>query len=390
VAVPAEQLHEIVKALPEKGPSGRRGARGDAAGRHGRKLRRWPRPGALIVDGMAGRGAVPERMRAMVIERAGASLVARELPVPAPGPGEVLLRVLACGVCRTDLHLADGDLPLGGPTVPGHEIVGEVVRRGEGVTRFREGDRAGVAWLAWTCGACPFCRSGRENLCPRARFTGWQVPGGYAEYALADARFAYPLPGGDDPAALAPWLCAGLIGHRAWRLAGEGRRLGLYGFGAAGHLLAQVARHAGQEVFAFTRPGDAGGQALARSLGAAWVGGSDEAAPEPLDAAILFAPVGALVPAALRVVAPGGTVVCAGIHMSDIPSFPYRLLWQERCVRSVANLTRDDAERFLALAPRVPVRCTVTTFPLGRADEALGRLRAGALEGAAVLLPGPP
>jgi propanol-preferring alcohol dehydrogenase len=331
-------------------------------------------------------GGVPVRMRAVVIERAGAPPVLRELPVPEPGPGEILLRVLACGVCRTDLHLADGDLPLAGPTVPGHEVVGEVVRRGAGVERFREGDRAGVAWLGWACGACERCRAGRENLCVRARFTGWQRPGGYAEYMVADARFAYPLPPEGEPAALAPWLCAGLIGHRAWRLAGDDvRRLGIYGFGAAGHLLAQVARHAGQEVFAFTRAGDRAAQRLARELGAVWAGGSDEAPPVALDAAILFAPVGALVPAALAAVAPGGTVVCAGIHMSDIPSFPYRLLWEERVLRSVANLTREDGERFLALAPRVPVRCAVTTFALERAAEALARLRAGEVEGAAVL-----
>ncbi|HET9599153.1 MAG TPA: zinc-dependent alcohol dehydrogenase family protein [Anaeromyxobacteraceae bacterium] len=324
-------------------------------------------------------------MRAVVIERAGAPPALRELPVPEPGPGEILLRVLACGVCRTDLHLADGDLPLARPTVPGHEIVGEVVRRGPGVERFREGDRAGVAWLGWACGACECCRAGRENLCARAQFTGWQRPGGYAEYTAADARFAYPLPAGAEPASIAPWLCAGLIGHRAWRMAGEVRRLGIYGFGAAGHLLAQVARHAGQEVLAFTRPGDAAAQRLARELGAAWAGGSDEAPPAPLDAAVLFAPVGALVPAALAAVAPGGVVVCAGIHMTDIPGFPYRLLWEERVLRSVANLAREDAERFLALAPRVPVRCAVTTYPLERAAEALARLRAGEVEGAAVL-----
>jgi propanol-preferring alcohol dehydrogenase len=327
---------------------------------------------------------VPGRMRAVVIERAGSPPAVRELPVPEPGPGEILLRVLACGVCRTDLHLADGDLPLAGPTIPGHEVVGLVVRRGEGVGRFREGDRVGVAWLGWACGACERCRAGRENLCLRARFTGWQRPGGYAEYTAADARFAYPLPAG-EAAAVAPWLCAGLIGHRAWRMAGDARRLGIYGFGAAGHILAQVARHAGQEVFAFTRPGDGAAQRLARELGAAWAGGSDEAPPAPLDAAVLFAPVGALVPAALAAVAPGGTVVCAGIHMSDIPAFPYRLLWEERVLRSVANLTRDDGERFLALAPRVPVRCEVTTYPLERAGEALARLRAGEVEGAVVL-----
>jgi propanol-preferring alcohol dehydrogenase len=261
---------------------------------------------------------------ALVAERAGAPLVARDLPVPVPGPEDVVVRVRACGVCRTDLHVADGDLPVRGPVVPGHEIVGEVVSVGASVTRFRPGDLAGVAWLGGACGACEHCRAGRENLCERARFTGWQRDGGYAEYAAADARFAFPLPPGADPVATAPLLCAGLIGHRAWRMAGDARRLGVYGFGAAGHLVAQVARHAGQEVYAFTRPGDARAQEFARALGAAWAGGADEPPPAALDAAILFAPVGALVPAALRAVRPGGTVVCAGIHMSDIPSFPLR------------------------------------------------------------------
>ncbi len=327
-------------------------------------------------------------MRAMVVEHPGRPLAARDLPVPEPGPDDVLVRVLACGVCRTDLHVADGDLAHPGrPVVPGHEIVGEVVRCGARVTRFTAGDLAGVAWLGWACGACRFCATGRENLCERARFTGWQRDGGYAEYAVADARFAFPLPAGTDPVATAPLLCAGLIGHRAWRMAGDAPRLGIYGFGAAGHIVAQVARHGGQEVFAFTRPGDDAAQRLARALGAAWAGGSDALPPEPLDAALLFAPVGALVPAALRAVAPGGTVVCAGIHMSDIPAFPYALLWGERVVRSVANLTRADGKAFLALAPRVPVRCQVTPFPLEAANEALDRLRAGGIEGAAVLVP---
>lgn len=335
-------------------------------------------------------------MRVMCVESPGRPLVPRERPVPAPGPGEVLVRVLACGVCRTDLHLADGELPLPGrPVVPGHEVVGEVAACGAAVRRFRPGDRVGLAWLAWACGACAYCLSGRENLCPSAQFTGWQRDGGYADHALADARFAFPLDPGLDPAQSAPLLCAGLIGYRALRVAGEAapsaageaRRLGIFGFGAAGHIAAQVARFAGQEVFAFTRPGDGAAQALARELGAAWAGGSDAAPPAPLDAAVIFAPVGALVPAALRAVAPGGTVVCAGIHMSDIPSFPYRLLWEERCLRSVANLTRADGEAFLALAPRVPVRCEVARFPLERAQEALDRLRAGRIEGAAVLVP---
>ena len=327
-------------------------------------------------------------MRAMAVEAPGRPLAARECAVPEPGPEDVLVRVLACGVCRTDLHVADGDLPHPGrPVIPGHEIVGEVVACGARVSRFRPGDLAGVAWLGFACGACRYCTSGRENLCRSARYTGWTRDGGYAEYAAADARFAFPLPKGSDPAHTAPLLCAGLIGYRAWRMAGEARRLGLYGFGAAAHIVAQVARHAGQEVYAFTRPGDRAAQDFARSLGATWAGGSGDAPPEPLDSAILFAPVGALVPAALRAVAPAGTVVCAGIYMSDIPSFPYALLWEERVVRSVANLTRADGDEFLALAPKVPVRCEVTPFPLDGANEALDRLRSGRLEGAAVLLP---
>ena len=327
-------------------------------------------------------------MLAMVAPGQGKPLVARELPVPAPGKGEIQVRVLACGVCRTDLHVADGDLPLERPVVPGHEIVGEVTGLGEGVDRFGPGSLAGIPWLAWACGACAFCRRGQENLCPQARFTGWQRDGGYAEYAVADARFAFPIPPGSEPAETAPLLCAGLIGFRAWRMAGEGRRLGIYGFGAAGHLVAQLARHAGQEVFAFTRPGDERGQAFARAVGAGWAGGSDALPPEPLDAAILFAPVGALVPLALRAVLPGGTVVCAGIHMSEVPAFPYTLLWGERILRSVANLTRADGEAFFALAPQVPLRCQVTRFALEEANLALGRLRGGELEGAAVLVPG--
>ncbi len=327
-------------------------------------------------------------MRAMVAETPGRPLVARDRPVPEPGPDDILVRVLACGVCRTDLHVADGELAHPGrPVIPGHEIVGEVVRCGERVSRFRAGDLAGIAWLGSACGTCRYCASGRENLCRSARYTGWTRDGGYAEYAAADARFAFPLPAGADPAHTAPLLCAGLIGYRAWRMAGGARRLGIYGFGAAGHIVAQVARHAGQEVYAFTRPGDGRAQEFARSLGAVWAGGSGEAPPEALDAALLFAPVGALVPAALRAVAPAGTVVCAGIHMSDIPSFPYALLWEERVVRSVANLTRADGDAFLALAPRVPVRCEVTALALEDANEALDRLRSGRLEGAAVLVP---
>ena len=328
-------------------------------------------------------------MLAMVVERPGAPLVARERPVPEPGPDDVLLRVLACGVCRTDLHVADGELPpLGHPVVPGHEIVGEVVRVGASVTGLGPGDRVGVPWLGWTCGTCGFCRSGRENLCEQARFTGYHRDGGFAEFAVADARYAFPLPPGEDPVATAPLLCAGLIGYRAWRMAGEARRLGLYGFGAAGHLVAQLARWAGQEVYAFVRPGDAEAERFALGLGVTWAGGSDALPPAPLDAAILFAPVGALVPAALSAVAPGGTVVCGGIHMSDIPSFPYALLWGERVVRSVANLTRSDGTALLALAPRVPLHTTVTPFPLAAANAALEALRAGTLSGAAVLVPG--
>ena len=328
-------------------------------------------------------------MLAMVVEAQGQPLVPRDRAVSQPGPDEILVRVLACGVCRTDLHVADGDLPLAGRAViPGHEIVGEVVRCGPGVDRFQPGDRAGVAWLGFACGECEYCTSGRENLCPSARFTGWHRDGGYAQYVVADARFAFPLPADADPVQSAPLLCAGLIGYRAWRMAGDARRLGIYGFGAAGHIVAQVARWSGQDVYAFTRPGDDAGQRFARSVGAAWAGPSDAPAPVPLHAAILFAPVGTLVPLALRAVAPGGTVVCAGIHMSDIPSFPYEALWGERSLRSVANLTRSDGDAFLALAPRVPVRCEVTPFSLEAANEALDRLRAGRLEGAAVLVPG--
>lgn len=324
----------------------------------------------------------------MVLEAPGRPLVARELPDPVPGPGELRLRVAACGVCRTDLHVADGELP--DPKLPlvlGHEIVGVVDAIGAGVTRFREGDRAGVPWLAWTCGACRYCRSGRENLCERARFTGYHRDGGYAERTVADARYAFPLPPAYGDAEAAPLLCAGLIGYRSWAPVRDAPRLGIYGFGAAAHIVAQVARHAGQRVFAFTRRGDGTAQSFARGLGAEWAGASDDAPPEPLDAALLFAPVGALVPAALRVLAPGGTVVCGGIHMSDVPSFPYALLWGERTVRSIANLTRADGDAFLALAPRVPVRTEVVPYPLAHANEALEDLRAGRLRGAAVLVP---
>ena len=326
-------------------------------------------------------------MKAMVLERPGTPLRLVERPVPAPGAGQVLVKVAACGVCRTDLHVVDGDLTEPRlPIVPGHEIVGRVAALGEGVTRFAEGARVGIPWLGHTCGACFYCRAGRENLCDRPGFTGYQIDGGYADYAVADAAYTFPIPEGYSDAEAAPLLCAGLIGYRALRAAGEAERLGLYGFGAAAHIVIQVARHRGQRVFAFTRPGDASAQSFASSLGAEWSGSSDAAPPEELDAAILFAPVGALVPAALRAVRKGGTVVLAGIHMSDIPAMPYEILWGERVVRSVANLTRQDAEEFLALAPQVPVRTHVVTLPLEDANNALARLRAGELTGAAVLL----
>jgi propanol-preferring alcohol dehydrogenase len=328
-------------------------------------------------------------MRAMALDRPGAPLRLADLPRGAPGPGQVLVRVAACGVCRTDLHLCDGDLPLGRtPVVPGHEIVGRVEALGPGVDGLAPGTRIGVPWLGWTCGRCVYCTTGRENLCDEARFTGYQIDGGYAEYAVADARYVFPLPDAYGDAEAAPLLCAGLIGYRSLVAAGEGRRLGLYGFGAAAHIVCQVALWQGREVYAFTRPGDTAAQAFARELGATWAGESGERPPAPLDAAILYAPVGALVPAALRATAKGGTVVCAGIHMSDIPAFPYHLLWGERRIVSVANLTRKDGETFLALAPKVPVRTAVETFPLARANEALERLRAGRITGAAVLLPG--
>lgn len=328
-------------------------------------------------------------MEAMRLERRAAGRVQPvSLPMPEPGDGEVLLRVGACGVCRTDLHVVDGELPdTVVPVVPGHQIVGHVERVGAGVDALRVGERVGVTWLASACGHCAWCRSGRENLCPDARFTGHHRDGGYATHVVARAAFCVPLPGDADDVAIAPLLCAGLIGHRAYRMAGPAPRLGLYGFGAAAHLVAQVARFEGREVFAFTRPGDAEGQRFARTLGVAWAGGSDEAPPAPLDAAIIFAAAGPLVPEALARVVPGGTVVCAGIHMSDIPAFPYALLWGERVVRSVANLTRDDAREFLALAPRVPVRAHASPYALRDANTALADLRDGRLVGAAVLVP---
>ena len=321
----------------------------------------------------------------MILEAPGQPLRLQDVAVPEPGPEQALLRVHACGVCRTDLHILDGELPRPKlPLVLGHQIVGSVSAVGERVERFAVGERVGVPWLGFTCGECRYCRGGRENLCDYARFTGYQLDGGYAEYAAADQRFCFPLPAGYPDVQAAPLLCAGLIGYRALTLAGDAERLGLYGFGAAAHIIIQVARHQGRRVFGFTRAGDAEGQSFARELGAEWAGDSATAPPEELDAAIIFAPVGELVPAALRATAKGGVVVCAGIHMSDIPAFPYELLWEERCLRSVANLTRRDGEEFLALAPRVPVRTEVEVHPLAGTNEALSRLRRGKLRGAAV------
>jgi propanol-preferring alcohol dehydrogenase len=327
-------------------------------------------------------------MRAMMLERVGAPLIARERLTPAPAPGELLISVSACGVCRTDLHVVDGELASPKlPLVPGHEIVGRVIALGAGVEGFAVGERVGVPWLGYTCGQCRYCSEGRENLCDRPQFTGYTRDGGYATHTLADARYAFTLGAGGDDAHLAPLLCAGLIGYRCLRMAGEGRALGLYGFGAAAHILAQIARHEGRRVYAFTRRGDGRAQEFARSLGVAWAGGADELAPEPLDAAIIFAPVGALIPAALRAVRKGGRVVAGGIHMSDIPRFPYRDLWEERQIVSVANLTRNDAREFLALAPKTGIRTEVVRYPLAHANEALADLRAGRLTGAAVLIP---
>jgi len=324
-------------------------------------------------------------MRAMVLEAPGRPLVAADLPRPDPGEGQALVRVLACGVCRTDLHLLDGEVDVPDPPrVLGHQIVGEVI---EGAGKFEPGARVGVPWLGWTDGTCRFCTSGRENLCEHARFTGRDIDGGYAEYAVADVRYCFPIPEGYPDLQAAPLLCAGLIGFRALRLAGDGERLGLYGFGAAAHIICQVAVSQGRRVFAFTRADDADTQTFARELGAEWAGDSLGPAPEPLDAALIFAPVGQLVPAALRATDRAGVVVCAGIHMSDIPSFPYEQLYEERVLRSVANLTRQDGEEFLAVAPRVPVRTEVTEYPLERANDALEDLRAGRFRGAAVVVP---
>ncbi|MGE0351806.1 MAG: zinc-dependent alcohol dehydrogenase family protein [Gemmatimonadales bacterium] len=324
-------------------------------------------------------------MLAMVHEP-GKPLEARDVPVPRPGEGQVLIDVAACAVCRTDLHVIDGDLPDPRvPLIPGHEIVGTVVGCGPGVTRWRQGDRVGVPWLGWTCGVCEYCRSGRENLCDQARFTGYQIDGGYAEYTVADERFCLPLPPEMTAEHLAPLLCAGLIGYRCLRMVEHASRIGNYGFGAAAHIVTQVAAHRNQTIYAFTRPGDTAAQAFARQLGAGWAGASGDTPPEILDAAIIFAPVGELVPVALQAVRKGGTVVCGGIHMTDIPAFPYSVLWGERVLRSVANLTRRDGEEFLELAPKIPIHTAVRPYPLTRADQALSDLREGRLQGAAVL-----
>ncbi len=328
-----------------------------------------------------------EKMRAMLLDHPGRPLRLAELPVPEPGPGQVLLRVHACGVCHTDLHIVDGELPEPKlPLILGHQIVGTLVKNGSRAHRFQPGQRVGVPWLGYTDGSCRFCKEGRENLCEAARFTGYSLDGGFAEYTLADERFCFFLPEGYGDVQVAPLLCAGLIGYRAYKMAGEGAgRLGLYGFGAAAHILAQVARHQGKTVFAFTRPGDRAAQEFALRMGADWAGDSTEAPPEKLDAALIFAPVGALVVAALKATIRGGVVVCGGIHMSDIPSFPYELLWEERVVRSVANLTRKDGEEFLSLAPQVPVKTDATIFPLEQAGAALDQLRNGQFTGAAVI-----
>ena len=326
-------------------------------------------------------------MRVMIFEKPGKDLSLREMDLPEPGAEQVLLRVHACAVCRTDLHVIDGELSDPKiPLIPGHEIVGTVATVGTRVTRFKIGDRLGVPWLGWTCGECSFCREGQENLCDRAKFTGYTLDGGYAEYTVADQRFCFPIPDDYSDIEAAPLLCAGLIGYRSLVKAGNGSRLGIYGFGAAAHIVAQVAKHQKREVYAFTRPGDSEAQQFALSLGAVWAGGSNELPPVKLDAAIIFAPVGALITQALKAVRKGGTVVSGGIHMSDIPSFPYALLWEERSIRSVANLTRRDGAEFLQLAPQVPVRTEVETFALEQANEALQRLRSGRIRGAAVLV----
>ncbi len=329
-----------------------------------------------------------DTMRAMVLEEAGKPLQLRQLPIPSPGPGQLLIRVAACGVCRTDLHIVDAELTRPKlPLIPGHEIAGTVERAGAGVKRFRPGDRVGVPWLGSTCGTCRYCARGQENLCSEAGFTGYTIDGGYAEYTVADQRYCFPLPEGLGMAEAAPLLCAGLIGYRSYRMAGDRvERLGIYGFGAAAHIIAQIAIHQRKRVYALTRKGDTDAQQFALRLGATWAGDSDELPPEPLDAALVFAPVGALVPAALRAVDKGGVVVCGGIHMSDIPSFPYSILWEERTIRSVANLERRDGDELLALAPTVPVKTEVERFALEEANEVLSRLRSGRIHGAGVLV----
>ena len=331
---------------------------------------------------------IPDQMHAMVLEAPGQALRLMQLPVPRPAANQVLIRIHACGVCRTDLHIVDGELTQPSlPLIPGHEIVGRVVQTGAGVTQFRPGERVGVPWLGWTCGECRFCRRGQENLCDHARFTGYTLPGGYAQFVVADQRYCFHMPGNYADAAGAPLLCAGLIGYRSYRMVGEDvERLGIYGFGAAAHIIAQLAIRQGKQVYAFTRPGDLAAQAFARRLGAVWAGDSDALPPQPLDAAIIFASVGALLPAALRATLKGGTVVLGGIHMSDIPSFPYHLLWGERVVRSVANLTRRDGEELLALVAQLTIQTEVHTFPLAQANTALDRLRSGQIQGAAVLV----
>ena len=327
-------------------------------------------------------------MRAMLLEKAGGLLRQADVPTPTPRPGQLLLQVNACAVCRTDLHVIDGELTRPKlPLIPGHEIIGTVVNVGNGVSRFKVGDRVGVPWLGWTCSACPFCLSGRENLCDQAKFTGYTIDGGYAECTVADQRFCFPIPDSYSDAEAAPLLCAGLIGYRSLVKAGNGNHLGIYGFGAAAHIVAQVAKYQKRKIYAFTRPGDEAAQKFALRLGAAWAGGSNEVPPAQLDAAIIFAPAGELIPQALKAVAKGGIVVCGGIHMSDIPSFPYCILWEERSICSVANLTRRDGEEFLALAPKIPLRTETEMFPLAGANEALHRLRAGKIHGAAVLIP---
>lgn len=329
-------------------------------------------------------------MRAMVLERPGTKLQMKDVPQPTAGAGQILIRVRACGVCRTDLHVVDGELSEPKlPLIPGHQIVGTVLELGQGVQGIAVGERVGVPWLGGSCGRCRYCRSGRENLCSMARYTGYQIDGGFAQLAAADSRFCFKIPAGYQDLQAAPLLCAGFIGYRAFRMAGDAEVLGFYGFGAAAHLLIQVARHLGRKVYAFTRPGDGKAQEFARQLGAVWAGGSDEAPPEPLDAAIIFAPAGELVPQALRATARGGVVVCAGIHMSDIPSFPYSILWGERVLRSVANLTRKDGEEFLALASNFPITVEARPYPLDRANEALDDLRHGRFTGAAVIVVDP-